>query len=179
MTVMTLSGMERGGDGAGLFDYTRINVEYLLCALAIASQTKEYSGERAGAHSICDSWIGVGFNVGAEGGLTVFLEVEFATKDNLPGGVLVGYPGGCWEAIKPEYGKVDKVDDHLARKRCVGKVRHKCAAAFFNGADETFDFTDMFARRGGVNLHHLAGIFNLVEFLIHHDDTDDKTSARV
>ncbi len=143
---------EEGGDGAGFFYYARINVEYLVCALAIASRTKEYSGERAGVHSICDSWIIVGFNVGAEGGLTVFLKVKFVAEDNLPRGVLVGYPGGCWEPIKPEYRKVDKVDDHLAGKRCVGKVRHECAAAFFNGADETFDFTDVFACHDGVNL---------------------------
>ncbi len=115
----------------------------------------------------------MGFNVGVEGGLAVFLEVNFAAEDNLPGGVLVGYPGGCWEAIKPEYGNIDKVDDHLARKRCVGKVQNECAAAFFNGADETFDFTNVFACRSGVNLHHLAGIFDLVEFLIHHDDAED------
>jgi hypothetical protein len=139
-----------GGDGAGFFDYACINVEYLVCALAIASRTEEYSGKRAGAHSICDGRIIMGFDVGAKGGLAVFLEVNFAAEDNLPGGVLVGYPGGCWEAIKPEYGKVDKVDDHLARKRCVWKVRHECTAAFFNGADETFDFTNVFARCGGV-----------------------------
>jgi hypothetical protein len=168
-----------GGDGAGFFDYACINVEYLVCALAVASRTEEYSGEPAGAHSICDGRIVVGFNVGAKGGFAVFLEVDFAAEVDLPGGVLVGHPGCCWEAIKPEYGKVDKVDDHLARKRCVGNVQHECAAAFFNGVDETFDFTDVFAPGSGVNLHHLAGIFDLVKFLIHHDDADSKTSASV
>ncbi len=71
------------------------------------------------------------------------------------------------------------MDDHLARKWCVGKVRHECTAAFFNGADETFDFIDVFAHRGGVNVHNLTGIFDLVKFLIHHDDADNKTSASI
>ncbi len=72
-----------------------------MCALVIASRAEEYSGECVGVHSICDGQIIAGFNVGAKGGLAVFLKVDFAAKDNLLGGVLVGYPGGCWEAIKP------------------------------------------------------------------------------
>ncbi len=71
------------------------------------------------------------------------------------------------------------MDDNLAWKRRVGKVRHKSAAAFFNRADEAFDFADLFMRRGSVDLHHLVGVFNLVKFLIHHDDADDKAGASV
>ena len=71
------------------------------------------------------------------------------------------------------------MDDNLAWERHVGKVQHESAAAFFNRADEAFNFADMFARRGSVDLHHIAGVFDLVEFLIHHDDTDDKASASV
>jgi hypothetical protein len=33
-----------GGDGAGFFYCARIDVEYLVCALVIASGTKEYLG---------------------------------------------------------------------------------------------------------------------------------------
>ncbi len=71
------------------------------------------------------------------------------------------------------------MDDDLAWKCCVRKVRHESAAAFFNRADEAFDFADVFAPRGSVDLHHLAGVFDLVEFLIHHDDADDKAGASV
>jgi hypothetical protein len=90
-----------GGNGAGFLDYTCINIEYLVRALAVASRAEEYSWERLGAHCIRDGQVVVGFDVGAEGGFAVFLKVEFAAKDNLPRGVLVGYPGGCWEAIEP------------------------------------------------------------------------------
>ncbi len=61
----------------------------------------EYSWERSGAHCIRDGRIIAGFDVGAKGGFAVFLEVEFVAEDDLPRGVLVGYPGGCWEAIEP------------------------------------------------------------------------------
>ncbi len=71
------------------------------------------------------------------------------------------------------------MDDDLAWKRRVGKVRHESAAAFFNRSDEAFDFSDMFARRGSVDLHHIAGVFDLVKFLIRHDDADDKASASI
>ncbi len=90
-----------GGDGVGFLDYACINIEYLVCALVVASWAEEYSWERLGAHCIHDGWIVAGFEVGAEGGFAVFLEVKFAAKDDLPRGVLVRYPGGCWEAIEP------------------------------------------------------------------------------
>jgi hypothetical protein len=57
-----------GGNGAGFLAYTCINIEYLVCALAVASRAEEYSRERAGAHCILDGWIIVGFKVGAKGG---------------------------------------------------------------------------------------------------------------
>jgi hypothetical protein len=31
-------------------------------------------------------------------------------KEDFLGRLLVGYPDGCWEAVEPKYGKVDKVD---------------------------------------------------------------------
>jgi hypothetical protein len=89
-----------GGNGVGFLDYACINIKYLVCALAIASRAEEYSWEHAGAHCIRDGRIVVGFNIGAEGGFAVLLEVEFAAEDELPRGVLVGYPGSCWEAIE-------------------------------------------------------------------------------
>jgi hypothetical protein len=71
------------------------------------------------------------------------------------------------------------VDDNLAWERRVGKIRHKSATGFFNCADEAFDFADVFALHGSVDLHHITGVFNLVKFLIHHDDADDKAGASV
>jgi hypothetical protein len=71
------------------------------------------------------------------------------------------------------------VDDNLAWEQRVGKVRHESAAAFFNRADEAFNLADVFTRRGSVDLHHIAGVFDLVEFLIHHDDAYDKAGASV
>ncbi len=90
-----------GGNGAGFLDYACINIEYLVCALAVASWAEEFSWERSGAHCIRDGRVVVGFDVGAEGGFAVFLEVEFTAEDDLLRGVLVGYLGGCWEAIEP------------------------------------------------------------------------------
>jgi hypothetical protein len=90
-----------GGYGVGFLDYACINIKYLVCALAVASQAKEYSWERLGAHCFRDGWVVVGFDVGAEGGFAVFLEVKFVAEEDLPRGVLVGYPGSCWEAIEP------------------------------------------------------------------------------
>ncbi len=78
-----------GGYGAGFLDYACINIQYLVCALAVASRAEEYSWERSRAHCICDGRVIVGFNVGAEGGFAVFLKVEFAAEDDLPRGVLV------------------------------------------------------------------------------------------
>jgi hypothetical protein len=90
-----------GGNGAGFLDYACINIEYLVCALAVASRAEEYSWECLGAHCICDGWVSMGFEVGAEGGFAVFLKVKFAAEVDLPRGVLVGYLDGCWEAIEP------------------------------------------------------------------------------
>ncbi len=87
-----------GGDCIRFFKKTRVDVEYLVCALAFASETKEYARERAKAHSVGNGWIIVGFKVGSKGGLAVFLEVKFAAKDDLARGVFV-YPGGHWKAI--------------------------------------------------------------------------------
>jgi len=88
-----------GINGAGFLDYACIDIEYLVCALAVPGWTKEYPWERAGAHCVCYSPIVVGFDVGSKGGFVVFVEIKFVAKDNLLGGVLVGYPGGCWETI--------------------------------------------------------------------------------
>ncbi len=53
----------KGGDYAGFFYYSRIYVKDLVCALAIASGTKEYAGECARAHGVGNGWIFVCFNV--------------------------------------------------------------------------------------------------------------------
>ncbi len=57
---------EEVGNGAGFLDYPCINIKYLVCALAIASRTKEYSLERSGVHCICDGRVVVSFDVGAK-----------------------------------------------------------------------------------------------------------------
>ncbi len=53
----------KGDDYAGVFYYSRIDVEDLVCALAIASGTKEYAWECARAHGVGDCWIFMGFNI--------------------------------------------------------------------------------------------------------------------
>jgi hypothetical protein len=88
-------------------------------------------------------------------------------------------PGGRWEAIKPKDSKVDKVDDDLTGEHCEGEVQHKCTAAFLGSADVLFDFADVFACRSGVDSHHFIGIFDLIEFLVYHNDADDKASASI
>ena len=59
---------------------------------------------------------------------------------------------------------------HKNKKR-ITAVTH-CAYVAFN-------FANVFARCGSFDLHHLAGVFNLVELLIHHDNADTKTVAGV
>ncbi len=71
------------------------------------------------------------------------------------------------------------MDDNLAWEWHLGKVQHKSSAAFFNRADEAFDFANVFARRGSVDLYHIADVFDLVKFFIHHDDADDKAGASI
>jgi hypothetical protein len=169
----------KGSDQTGFFNNTHVDVEYLVCALAIASGTIEYARERAKAHGVGYSGVIVGFNVGFEGGLAVFCEIEFTVEDNFAGGVYAGYPGGHWEAIKPKDSKVKKVDDKLTGEHCEGEVRHKCTAVFLGGADVLFDFAAVFACRRGVDFHHFIDIFNPVELLVHHIDTDDKASTSI
>ncbi len=86
-----------GGDHKGFLNDTRADVKFLVCALVIASGTKEYARERAKAHSIGNGWISMGFNKGSEGGLVVFLKIEFVARWSC-GGVFVKYPDGHWEA---------------------------------------------------------------------------------
>ncbi len=93
-----------------------------MCALAIASGTKEYAREHAKAHGVGYSGVVMSFNVGSEGGPAVFCKIDFTAEDNFAGGVFVGYPGGRWEAIKPKDSKVDKVDDDLMGGHCEGEV---------------------------------------------------------
>jgi hypothetical protein len=169
----------KGSNRTGFFNDTRVDVKYLMCALAIASGTKEYSRERVKAHGVGYSGVVVGFNAGSKGGLAVFCEIKFTAEDNFAGGVFVRDSGGCWEAIKPKDSKVDKVDDNLMGEHCEGKVQHECMAAFLGSVDVSFDFANVFACRGGVDFHHFIGIFDLVKFLVHHNDTDDKASASI
>jgi hypothetical protein len=82
----------KGSDRMGFFYNTRVDVEYLVCALVIASGTKEYAWERAKAHGVGYSGVVVGFNVGSKGGFAVFCETDFTAKDDFAGGVFVGYP---------------------------------------------------------------------------------------
>ncbi len=150
-----------------------------MCALAIASGTKEYARERAKAHGVGYSGVVVGFNIGSEGGLAVFCEIKFTAEDNVVGGVFVGYPSGRWEAIKPKDSKVDKVDGNLTGEHCEGEIQHECTAAFLGGADVLFDFADVFLCHSGTDFHHFICIFDLVKFLVHHNDMDDKASASI
>ena len=113
-------------------DFTFIDVKYLVCALAVPGWAKEYSWKCAGAHCVCYSRFVVSFDEGAKGGLAVFVEIQFAAKDNFPGGLLVEYSGGCWEAVQPKYGEVDEVDYYLVRELSVWEVQYKGTAAFFD-----------------------------------------------
>ncbi len=121
----------------------------------------------------------MGFKVGSEGGFAVFCEIDFTAEDNFVGRVFVGYPGSYWEAIKPKDNKVDKVDDDLMGEHCEGEVRHECTAAFLGSVDVSFDFANVFACRDGVYFHHFIGIFDLVKFLVHHNDANDKASVSI
>jgi hypothetical protein len=169
----------KGCNQTGFFNGTCVDVEYLVCALTIASGTKEYARDLTKVHGVGYSGVVMGFNVGSKGGLAVFCEIEFMAEDNCAGGIFFGYPGGRWEAIKPKNSKVDKVDDDLTGEHCEGEVQQECMAAFLGGANVLFDFANMFACCGGVDFHYFIGIFNLVKFLVYHNDTGDKASASI
>jgi hypothetical protein len=64
------------GDCTGFFNNTSVDVKDLVCALAIASGTKEYARERARAHTVGNGWIIVGFDVGSKVGLAVFSKLS-------------------------------------------------------------------------------------------------------
>ncbi len=85
----------KGSDQTGFFNNTRVDVEYLLCALAIASGTKEYARERAKAHGVGYSGVIVGFNVGSKGGFALFFKINFTAEDNFRGGSI------CWVPRRP------------------------------------------------------------------------------
>jgi hypothetical protein len=110
--LMTLLDMGRGVI-KWVFLTTPVLMLNTMCALAIASETREYARECVKAHGVGYSRVVVGFNVGSKGGLVVFCEIDFMAENNFAGGVFVGYPGGCWEAINPKDSKVDKMDDDL------------------------------------------------------------------
>ncbi len=93
------------------FNNTHVDVEYLVCALAITSGTKEYARERVKVHGVGYSGVIVGFNIGFEGGFAVICEINFTAEGDFARGVFFGYPGGRWEAIKPKDSEVDKMDD--------------------------------------------------------------------
>jgi hypothetical protein len=75
----------KGSDQTGFFNDTHVDVEYLVCALAIASGTKEYAREHAKVHGVGYSGVVVGFIVGSKGGLAVFGEIKFTAEDNILG----------------------------------------------------------------------------------------------
>jgi hypothetical protein len=64
-------------------------------------------------------------------------------------------------------------------EHCEGEFGHECTAAFLGGADVLFDIADVFTCRFGVDFHLFIGIFNLVEFLVYHNDVNDKASASI
>ncbi len=84
-----------------------------------------------------------------------------------------------WEAIKPECSEVDKVDNNLAGELCIWEVQHKCVTVFLNGLDVPLEFSNMFAGRSSVDFNHLAGVLDLVKFLVHHNNTDNKAIASI
>ena len=71
------------------------------------------------------------------------------------------------------------MDGDLAREDVVREVRHECLTALFNRADESLKFPNLFTRCSGIDFHYIAGVLNLVEFLIHNDDFDYEASASV
>ncbi len=71
------------------------------------------------------------------------------------------------------------MDNNLAGELCVWKVQHEHATAFLNCLDELLDFSNVFASRINDDFNYLAGIFGLVEFLVHQNNTDNKASASI
>jgi hypothetical protein len=71
------------------------------------------------------------------------------------------------------------MDGDLAGEEFLRQVGHKCTTALFNCMDEPLDFPDVFACHSGINFHHIAGVLNLVEFLVHHDDFDNEAGVSV
>ncbi len=55
--LMTLSCMGRGVVKQNFFNNTRVDVEYLVCALAIAGETKEYAKKHTKVHDVDYKWL--------------------------------------------------------------------------------------------------------------------------
>ena len=52
-------------------------------------------------------------------------------------------------------------------------------ALFFYAAGVSFDFSDVFTCCGGVYFKCVAGVFDLVKFLVHHDVADNITGLGI
>jgi hypothetical protein len=61
----------------------------------------------------------------------------------------------------------------------VREIQYKGSALFFYCADELFDLLNVLAGGGGVNFHQIDFVLNFVEFLVHHDHSDDETGVGV
>jgi hypothetical protein len=134
-----------GGDHTGFIDDIRVDVEDLVCALAIAIGTEEYPREHARAHSVGNGWIIAGFDIGSIGGLAVFFEIKLRPRLSCGGSIclipqqlLGGYSARELHSI------VDKVDNNLAGELSGWEVRHECTTALLNSLDVVLNFPNVF-----------------------------------
>ncbi len=71
------------------------------------------------------------------------------------------------------------MDDNLLGEGGVREIQYEGSAPFFYRADKLFNLPDVLAGGGGVNFHQINFVLNFVEFLVHHDHSDDETGAGV
>ena len=160
----------KGVDHAGYFYYSRINVEDLVCDLAIASRTNEYVGECARAHGVGDCWI-----FDPKVALQCLSKSSSRSRTILRGEYFLD----TLAATKRLFSQSTAKDGDLAGEDVVREVGHECLTALFNCADEPLNFHNVFACCSGIDFYHIAGVLNLVKFLIHHDDFDYEAGASV
>jgi hypothetical protein len=71
------------------------------------------------------------------------------------------------------------MDDNLAGEYLKREVRHEGLASFFDRADEEFNFANVSTGSSGVDFYHVSFIFNFIEFLVHHHNSDNEPHSGV
>jgi hypothetical protein len=71
------------------------------------------------------------------------------------------------------------MDDYLVGEYLEREVQHEGSASFLDRVDIAFNFANLSTGGGGVYFHHISFVFDLIELLVHHHDSDDESGSGV